>query len=538
MSGHGMRSMKILRAIAIAWSALLIAFIGSGVMSTQRIGALTFGPVFEFWSLTIAISSIEHGAKGRIGYLEVLAPIVEHLTANNSEMAADPETHRRVRQPDLVTGAIRAAAAVKSDQLRHLPKEQGGYVTALMDDVGYADFYELAFRIFGYSAYSSYHLYTAMLAISFGLFVIVYRRDNVPIGAVTLAVNALFLLSASEFFSEYIPSLAVHRLLSTLTFIPLLHAAFAALALRPLRLVEVVVLALQTAILVFAIWCRSAGGWALIAFVAIALVGVVIRWFGMQQATPRSKFKAVLGSRPSQVLLIFLGAAFVVNSIQNARLDDIYFSDDVMPHHGRWHSGYLGLMHHPDWEKVKPFAELPPDGDMMSFRTFEIIMRQRGLPATSALARNSYRMRVHEAVIREVFLGFLKEHPRFVFELYFHYKPVSGYVGQKTMVGWIPASTSALAAIALALSVCLFGANAGEFHRGETTVAFLILWLCSQLPPMWAYYQTPTMADQLWSLVFFGPFLLAMVVGWVFSVGLRMQRARPATPAVVPVESR
>src|SRR5262245_61160221 len=137
MSDLRTRSMAILRAIAIAWSALLIAFIGTGVMSTQRIGSVTYGPEFDFWAISIAISSIEHGATGQIGHLEVLSTLVDHMTATKREMAVDAETRRMLQQPETITRAIRAAAAVKPEQLQHTPKEQGGYVTTLVDDVGY-----------------------------------------------------------------------------------------------------------------------------------------------------------------------------------------------------------------------------------------------------------------------------------------------------------------------------------------------------------------------------------------------------------------
>src|SRR5262245_49099836 len=94
--------MRILRAIAIVWSALLIACIGTGVMSKQRIGQVTFGPIFDLWAISIAISSIEHGASGQVGHLEVLSTLVDHLTATKNEYAVDAETRRILQQPEAI----------------------------------------------------------------------------------------------------------------------------------------------------------------------------------------------------------------------------------------------------------------------------------------------------------------------------------------------------------------------------------------------------------------------------------------------------
>jgi hypothetical protein len=64
------------------------------------------------------------------------------------------------------------------EELKHTPKEAAGYVTTGAEDVGYADFYNLAFRLFGFSAFSTHYLYMTLLALSFALFAIVYRRDR------------------------------------------------------------------------------------------------------------------------------------------------------------------------------------------------------------------------------------------------------------------------------------------------------------------------------------------------------------------------
>src|ERR1044071_4851644 len=60
----GSRRASLLRAFAAGWSALLIALMAFGALSSARIGTITWGPTHDIWPITIAISSLELGAKG------------------------------------------------------------------------------------------------------------------------------------------------------------------------------------------------------------------------------------------------------------------------------------------------------------------------------------------------------------------------------------------------------------------------------------------------------------------------------------------
>lgn len=518
-----MRSI-VMRAIAVGWSAMLITLIGFGVTSQARIGTLTWGPGHDFWSMAIAISNIEFGLKGGLGYHEVSQVLANHLTTKNDVNAEG--TLALIQQPDLVTKAIKAAAKVKREDLRPGPAESGGYITVLAEDVGYADFYNLAFRIFGYDSRSTHFLYMTILAAAFVLYVLTYWRDNFSIGVLTLGIIALFLETTSLIFSFYVPSVAANRFLSTLALIPLLHIVTATINSRELTVKEVSTLTLQIMIMAFAISCRSSAQWAAVAVLFIAFS------FGIKKMpVPRLKnywqfgfthlHSFASGSRtpidfvhnfiripkllvvPILLLIILISA----NLVEKARLHPIYFSDDILPHHMVWHSAYIGLSVHPQWAEHLPMKELAGlTGDGIPFTLSMIYLRDRGIPYLGGATGNNIRMRIHERVIRSAFFNYLKHNPWYSVQLYFYYKPKLLLANLDPAFRSIPLFAWMLAAISIITSIILLSLEKSRPSTGSL-IAASIVFFTSLLPAMWAYGAQQVMADQLWSSLFFVMFL-------------------------------
>src|ERR1700730_3424998 len=149
-------------------------------------------------------------------------------------------------------------------------------LTNWCEDLGYADFYNIAFRLFGFSAFSTHWLYVSIISTSFILFTITFFRENLAIASLTLGVSALF-LESSSIFSELMPSFAANRFLSTLALIPLLHLIHTILRVGPLRWAEIGVLIGQILIVSFAISARSSAQWCLFALVFSSVAVVLMR---------------------------------------------------------------------------------------------------------------------------------------------------------------------------------------------------------------------------------------------------------------------
>ncbi len=532
-----------LRTFAIGWGALLIVLMGFGTLSPGRIGALTWGPTTDFWAMSIAISNIEFGLKGKLGYREVSQVLADHLTTAKSDMQVDDEgTMKLVQQPDLVTGAMQAAARIKKDDLR-VPKDRlalrdwkstGRFLTTWAEDVGYADFYNMAFRLFGYSSKSTHFLYMLFLASSFAFFLAAYWRENLPLGVVTLGITALFLVSTSILSHPLIPSLAANRFLSTLAIIPLLHIVFATITSRPLVSREIVLLMAQVAMLVLAISFRSSAQWSAIAAVLFAsglgfsrISAPRLRNFRRMLALSSERWRMTvrqpMGKALAGLLTRFVGSSPIVvvpsvvlfglllgSVIQRAQLDGVYFTNDLLPHHLVWHSAYIGLTHHPQWPEHLPIKEVAGfRGDAIPFMVSTVYLRDRGIPNVGGAAGNLYRARLHDRVIRSAYIDFLVKNPRYAAELFLFYKPKGFLSLIGFMLTLIPVGAWILASIAVGLGAALIGIGKAK-PSGAALSAVGVIFVCSLLPVFWAYPVFFVVADQLWASLLLGMFVITL----------------------------
>jgi hypothetical protein len=328
----------------------------TGTLSSARIGAMTFGPQHDILSAAIAISQIHFNLSGELAYKEVEQAIDNEVTANKNVWSVNNDaTGILDANPANVTRGFKAAAALTKNDLV-IPATKNGYVSDWAEDIGYADFYNLAFRLFGFNAYSTHYLYFALLTISCALFALAFFDDPVAIGSLTLAVTAFFLLSSSSFFSYSVPSFAANRFLSTLAIVPLLHVLMTMLRSSPPARIMVVPLIIQALILSFAIAARASATWCLIAAAGTAVAILLIRRLSarklplsVQRLGPIARLTTAF-SHPAIVTSAILAAVFIAYSVvRDSWIDSRYYQDDNYPHHLVWHSAYRGLAQNPDW---------------------------------------------------------------------------------------------------------------------------------------------------------------------------------------------
>jgi hypothetical protein len=526
--GHWGREAKILshfqrenvvRLLSILWCAVLIGLMACGTFTTARIGGMTWGPAHDVWSAAIAISHIKFGLRGGLAYKEVEEAITKEVTAKNSLWdVMNDETKERLSDPAAINRGLKAGAAVPKKSII-IPASKGGYVTNWCEDLGYADFYNLAFRLFGINAYSTHYLYVCFLIFTFLLYVFIYFRDALALASLNLGVTALFLLSSTNIFYSALPSFATNRFLSTLGLIPLLYIIHTVMRRRPFERFELAILVTQIFILDFIIAARSSGKWAIIAVVAFAVAVLIWRCrrtgsmrddLGRLKNLARRVLLVPYVRRIGVVLLLILTTTVGMGIARNALTDERYFWDDNLPHHLFWHSAYISLGLNPAWHDAKPLPELPDAGDGIGFRHFELLMQEKGLSAITtqegAILR-FYRARIYEPMIRDQYLTFIRLHPGFMFELFAYYKPVKFYVDIKGMIGSIGGANFLLAGISIVLAALLYASPTRLADFREIAAGFTLIWLCSLLPIAWAYPAPSVMGDQFWSL-----FLLILAI--------------------------
>jgi hypothetical protein len=496
-----------IRLLATAWCAALIGLLALGIFSSARIGTMTWGPTHDIWSAAIAISHINLGLRGKLGYKEVELAIAGEVTANkNALQIMDDKTRALLKDPDAITRGFQAGATVqKADVV--IPATATGYTEDWAEDLGYADFYDVAFRLFGFNAFATHGLYVSLLAVSTILFVSLFFYENLAMGSLVLVITALFLESSSSIFGEAMPSFAANRFLSTLAFVPLLHVICTALRRWPLSLFEFSLLVAQLMILAFAVAVRSSAQWCYLAVIVCILAAVTIRAVPVMQKSEFATKRPAMRMRnipffmrlaTAGVLMLVVGGA--VGALRNSQFDASYFRDDNLPNHMFWHSAFVGLSFHPDWSKLKPYPDIPDSGDAVAFKFYENAMKDQGRPYASD--RGFYLVRPYEAFLRKEYGKFLVEHPRYASELFVIYKPQLIFSIIWRLIGSISKGSLWLAAVSLALAISLFSLSGGTLKRIELTMAIVFVWSCSLLPVFWAYGNQYVIADQLWSTLF------------------------------------
>jgi hypothetical protein len=255
--------MKRFQVCILSLIAFVTLSIGAG-FSSGMVGALTWGPTVDFWAMSIAISRNKFELPGYLGYREVAQVLANTLTTTKSDINVNDEgTRDLVRQPELVTLAISNAASLSKSDLKLADKKSGGYITTIAEDVGYVDFYSLAFILFGYTGIATHILYMLLLSVSIVAYISQFKRDSICLFLLGISVVSLFLVTNSNALNESVPSIASNRFTSTLGIIPLAHLLILMVPNNRTN-IRIKLLVFQAAILVFSILCRSSGQWMLV----------------------------------------------------------------------------------------------------------------------------------------------------------------------------------------------------------------------------------------------------------------------------------
>lgn len=514
----------VARLLCLAWSALLLGLMATGTFTSARIGELRWSPEADIWAAAIAISQINFGLPGHRGYHEIESAMVEEL--NSKPGIWDPwteETRGRLKDPAAVTRSFKAASAITREDLV-VPSVKAGYLIDWGDDVGFHDFHNLAFRVFGFNALSTHWLYFSFLGAACIMFAAVFRKDNIAIGSLTLSLTALFLLSSCPFFNELVPNYPSGRFISTLAIVPLLHVVHAALRRIPLGWPELVPVGAQAWIMTLAITARGSAGWSILALVACGLAIFVVRKSRMPNQehvaggrTNRLTTRLAFPGADEVVIVstVALAVFFMFAIVRSPWLDSDYFGENDYPHHLFWHNAYLGLQLNPDWMVKRPnFPEVDAGGDGAGFGLFYHFMHEQGLPNAWAAHPEYSRARPYEAFIRDQYLKFAVQNPLYMAKLFFYYKPTSFYTYIRQMIGGLPATSVLLAACSLALTCFCFAFAGSTILLSELSLCSVVIWLSSLAPLVWTYPGGHVDSDAIWSSFY----VLLIFLGWLSNV--------------------
>jgi hypothetical protein len=305
-------------------------------------------------------------------------------------------------------------------------------------------------------------------------------------------------------FSEHVPSFWGMRHGSTLALVPVWHLALLMVYRSRLSLMAVILAVVQVTILVLAIRVRGSAAWTVIFMVALALFFAVQAWreFAPGERSIAKTAKSAL-RWPFFLLLIGLLSSKIYT---DGKLHPAYFTDDIMPYHGAWHSAYLGISSSPTL-----FAQAGTTswGDRAGYDAALAYLRKKGFikaePEYVSPWTNTYKMRFHDNTMRAVYLSLMKENPFSTLALYLYWKPrnivntILQVLDPIRLTTWLAAL---LAAMAMAAATVLV-------QRTTTTetknilVLGLAMALFSAIPNMWAYASFHAVADLTLSTLIF-----------------------------------
>lgn len=473
---------------------------------------VTAGVELDANSISIALSRLWfHLHEGYVGYqkvyaalFQVLVPDLNPNNVNNFYLLSDPHA---------LQAALDNVRSIVPGQLPHYSVLSPEFVSIMMEDLGLADYYTLAFIVFGVHAASMYKLYFALLALSVGLFIIEYRKQFFPMLLLGLILSIFPVFFFSDLFNFLMPSVNANRFLSTLGFIPITYALCIYFKPEiPLNRMQIMRLICQGLLFAFALSIRRSAQWQLMGLVVVtSYIAFKVYWPYRHSLWQLERLR-LLKHPMLAATLIFLAIVTSYQSIQGSMMNPIYHTDTSPAGHAFWHSAYVGLAIHPDWTKVNPSITAATDiNDGIALIPFERYMRQRGLNPLSDIT-HTYLFGAHEIVTKQEFLRFINKHKLFTLELYSYYKPKAIVFALWTRIKTIPLPYF----IYFLLCSVMFGiilstrlARQAAIQPKKFALVSTIFFLASCIPGLFAYPRMEN-GDDLWMLAIFVSFNLCM----------------------------
>jgi hypothetical protein len=491
----------------------------------QKIG---WGPQTDVWHLSVAISRDFYDLHGYVGFEKVMDTLqtsldIQSWKASSQEIPA-------ISDGASLNAAFRKAATIEelrglgSDPMtRTLDEFRDGLivngqtvdgsniVAPVGEDLGESAFYALAFRLFGLRIQSAYLLFYLVFAISLAAFFVEFRNNQTALTILLFNVLAFHIFFYTPFFSQtLIPTVYLNRFESTLCIIAICHFMFLLLERLRMRLSSLSLAVAQLVILLFGLFVRSSADWAVLAAAVLFLLLVARAILRAHEASIVMRLRTAYRVVSVWPMALLIGGVVGLGIYVNTVPHPIYRTLDDSPHHMRWHSAWIGLSIHPDWNKY--FPDLPPMSDATAFSLTTNHLKEIGKDSEfNSYYTNQPRIGAHEEYIREQFINFVETHPIYVLEAIFYYKPRAFFQYTWMFFSQIDPSV-AISVLAVLLTAAMLARNRrGRVLNNHVVIGVpAVLYVLSLAPIVWAYPAPHVMADELWTTA-----LLASAILWV-----------------------
>jgi hypothetical protein len=503
---------RIFPLMTAVLAALIIWATFTGGVRRGMDHAVAFGPESEQNGMAVAISQMAHGLEGYVAYYNVFEALAKVMN-RGAETSNDPKIIANLSNGELINEALAAALAVPPPAEAYVA--DAGLRTMIYDDIGIVDYDRIAFSMFGVNIQALYYLFFVTLGVSTAVFLLQFWRSPAAQMFLVFLLLAFLIELHSGIFDDNMPSLWGMRHGSTLALLPMWHLSLLIARQARITVWAVVLAAIQVAILILAIRMRGSATWTVV-FLAVLAIGMGIRTFLRGPSRERS-FRLFARSIAAWPLLVVLAGMFGNNLYNEAKLHPIYFTDDVMPYHGIWHSAFVGLKTSPDFW---PYVGASADVDRSAYDAAIAYLRKISFLRTEADYvspwTHTYKMRLHDRVMRRLFLETVEEHPLTAVGLYLYWKP-RRILGATAQLLWrmpieVWLATLGVAAVLAGAFIAACGTRSAELWNVAMLSAFALAF--AALPNIWAYAVQHVMADFMLSLfAMVGMALCAAFVG-------------------------
>jgi hypothetical protein len=456
------------------------------------------------------------------------------------------------RNGELINQAIQAAASLGEQKPGYIG--DGTLITTIYDDPGFVDYVKLSFRLFGLRIEALYYTFFVLLGISALAFLWTFRGEIAAQITLLATLFAFYVEAHTTIFSLNMPTFVGMRHGSTVALVPTLHFAFLLLygnklpaipwrnwRAAPLlvgrqgpRIATLALAVVQLAILILAIRIRGSAVWAAVfLFCLAAVLAGMPRWRDLRSL---NAWRPMLADTFRWPVLVVLLGMIAHGQYMKAVLHPVYFTDDVLPYHGLWHSAYLGIvLHSPeslppvDRERLKAGMGLDQIGYRAAVGYLEQIHFARWTsvesfpPAYISPLTHTIKFRFHDDIMRRLVLRTIGQHPIAMAQMYALKKP---WAILGTIVEILRSTGISIWGPLVALGGLIgFGAaistGALALDRFKTAAALVAGSLpFAMLPNLWAYPMAHTIADAfLITLV-----LLQLAVSLLLFRGLELWR--------------
>jgi hypothetical protein len=397
------RGTVLLLLIAVAF----VVNFAEGISLGQR-GALFYPMYRTRQTLAVVLSMLrDPPAPGYYAY----GSIVDLLKSRGLQFYGNADDQNRIaglfRSAEALDNSLREALKVPVDERQQYETLQG-------NDLGYADYMYLAFKLFGLHTTSLYDLYFALLLIGVIAFAVQFHRNSAMLYllSVYLAVH-LLILNYCEDFPPRIGSIANSRTFSGLALLPMMHLTAMILLDTKFNVRSVLTALVQSLLLGFLILCRFDVVSELAAIVATATL--VAAYSTIRCLSGSMRWSAAAGRLwPLALVLVIYGG---MHMRQAWATGPIY--DKESQRHVVWHEALLGLLTY-DQALMTKYTGLTSanDSDKLACQAVDYYLDHSGIePSTarydcvSTEGTRSGEAGVYDSLARRVVLLIIAENP-------------------------------------------------------------------------------------------------------------------------------